>query len=80
MLTLTCLRIPNTAGNEWQVQTVQTTKLKFDRVAVSGKMKDILEKLKPICDMVSTVVTLEVLASRGITKTTLERPKPSKDS
>ncbi|KAM0868372.1 hypothetical protein ACQ4PT_041363 [Festuca glaucescens] len=41
----------------------QSPRLKFVRVEMSTKLRDIVEQLKPICAMVSTILNLELLAS-----------------
>jgi hypothetical protein len=69
----------NAAGhNGRQVQTMELPKLKFDRVTVSLKMTDIVEKLKPICSMVSPFFNLGLRSSKFITTT--ERPITSEES
>ncbi|KAK1685502.1 hypothetical protein QYE76_046350 [Lolium multiflorum] len=42
---------------------VQAPRLKFDRVEMSKKIRDIVEQLKPVCAMVSTILNLELLGS-----------------
>ncbi|XP_047062743.1 disease resistance protein RGA2-like [Lolium rigidum] len=41
----------------------QAPRLKFDRVEMSKKIRNIVEQLKPVCAMVSTILNLELLGS-----------------
>nr|UBY06952.1 NBS-LRR disease resistance protein [Dasypyrum villosum] len=56
---------------------MQTPKLKFDRVVMSTKILEIIEQLKPLCAMVSTILNLELLGSTRISpaQDTANRPK-----
>nr|UBY07325.1 NBS-LRR disease resistance protein [Dasypyrum villosum] len=60
-------------------QAVQTPKLKFDRVEMSRKMVEIVDQLKPLCAMVSTI--LDLLGSNRITSKdiAMNRPKTTQE-
>ncbi|KAL6897820.1 hypothetical protein ACP4OV_006779 [Aristida adscensionis] len=62
-------------------RAMETEKLKFDRVGISKKMQETVDKLRPICAKVSTVLNLELLGSIRITnnENTMHRPKTTPD-
>ncbi|WVZ76937.1 hypothetical protein U9M48_024851 [Paspalum notatum var. saurae] len=54
----------------------QETKMKFNRVEISKKMKDIIEHLKLVCAKVSNVLNLEFLGTTRITKKDIAMKRP----
>ena len=52
-------------------------KLKFDRLEISKRMKDIIDKHKPLCARVSPMLTIELQASNSATiqHNAMDQPK-----
>lgn len=56
--------------------TALPPKLKFNRVDISTKMKDIIEHLKPICAKVSNILNLEFMGTNRITEEDIAKKRP----
>ncbi|KXG27159.1 putative disease resistance protein RGA1 [Sorghum bicolor] len=86
-----CCACPSKIQSQEGKRVVQIPKLKFDRVEISSKMKDIVEKLRPVSAKVSTILDMELLGSAilkleqlGSNRTTtqnsaMDRPKTTPD-
>jgi hypothetical protein len=86
-----CCACPSKIQIQEGKRVVQIPKLKFDRVQISNKIKDITEKLRPVSAKVSTILDMELLGSAilkleklGSNRTTtqnsaMDRPKSTPD-
>jgi transcriptional regulator with AAA-type ATPase domain len=86
-----CCACPSKIQIQEGKRIVQIPKLKFDRVQISNKIKDITEKLRPVSAKVSIILDMELLGSAilkleqlGSNRTTtqnsaMDRPKSTPD-
>ncbi|XP_066349524.1 disease resistance protein RGA2-like isoform X2 [Miscanthus floridulus] len=56
--------------------TALPPELKFNRVNISTKMKDIIDHLKPICAKVSNILNLEFMGTNRITEKDIAKKRP----
>ncbi|KAL6641690.1 hypothetical protein ACP70R_019871 [Stipagrostis hirtigluma subsp. patula] len=59
---------------------VETPRLMFNRVEISQRMEDIVEQLKPVCAMVSTILNLEFMGSNRATTSDIAMHRPQTTS
>uniref|UniRef100_A0A0E0KVI7 AAA+ ATPase domain-containing protein n=1 Tax=Oryza punctata TaxID=4537 RepID=A0A0E0KVI7_ORYPU len=56
--------------------TKEIPKLKFDRVGLSKRMKNIIEQLQPVCAKVTTILNLELMGSSRINTSSDAKGRP----